>query len=154
MRTPAELLPHKNPMIFISDVRAADIKEGTLTAHSKICQTDVLYQSDIGGVPSYVALEYMAQAIGCFVGLYDIENTPDKQPGIGFVLGTRKLKIQKPILLLDEDFLIDIKIVFFDENIASFDCVMYNEKTKEEVATALINAYRPDDIEAFMKEYT
>ena len=152
MKTPAELLPHKEPMIFISDVRSADIKTGVLTAHSKIRQTDVLYQSDIGGVPAYATLEYMAQAIGCFVGLYDMEQ--GKKPGVGFVLGTRKLKIQKPILLLDEDFLIDVSVVFCDENMASFDCVMYNEKTKEEIATALINAYRPDDRDTFMKEYT
>ena len=154
MRTPAELLPHKEPMIFINDVRFADIKQGILTAHSKICQTDVLYQSDISGVPSYAALEYMAQAIGCFVGLYDLDQDPNKKPGVGFVLGTRKLNIQKPILVLDEDFLIDIKVVFYDENIASFDCVMYNEATKEIIATALINAYRPDDIDTFMREYT
>ena len=154
MKTPAELLPHKDPMIFISDVRSADLNKGTLTAHSKICQTDVLYQSDLGGVPGYAALEYMAQAIGCFVGLYDLEHSPDKQPGVGFVLGTRKMKVKKPVLNLDEDFLIDISVVFVDENVASFDCVMYNEKTKEEVANALVNAYRPENIDTFMKEYT
>lgn len=153
MKTPAELLPHKKPMIFISDVRSFDAQNGTLVAHSRIQETDILYQPSIGGVPVYASLEYMAQAIGCFVGLYDLEQNPDKKPGVGFVLGSRKLKILAPVFALGEDLLIKISLLFFDESIASFDCAIYNEKTNEEVASAIINAYRPENINDFIKEY-
>ena len=152
MKTPAELLPHQSPMIFISDVLSFDLKEGALVARTHIQKSDVLYQAALNGVPSYAALEYMAQSIGCFVGLYDLEN--GRKPGVGFVLGSRKLQIYHPVFLLNEDYDIRVKVLFCDENLASFECIMYNEKTNEEFANAIINAYRPDDIDTFMKDYT
>ncbi|MBR6412540.1 MAG: hypothetical protein IKS41_05215 [Alphaproteobacteria bacterium] len=154
MKTPAELLPHQAPMIFISDVRSFDIEKGILVAHSHIQESDVLYQKSLNGVPTYAALEYMAQAIGCFVGLYDLEQNPDKKPGVGFVLGSRKLQILKPVFLLDEDYIIKVSALFCDENLASFECIMYNEKTNDVFANAIINAYRPENIDTFMKDYT
>lgn len=154
MKTPAELLPHQDPMIFISDIRSFDTEKGILIAHTHIQKDDILYQNSINGIPTYAALEYMAQSIGCFVGLYDLQQHPHKKPGVGFVLGSRKLQIKKPVLLLDEDYDIKINALFCDDNIASFDCLMYNEKTNEEFATAIINAYRPENIDTFMKDYT
>lgn len=154
MRTPAELLPHQAPMIFISSIRSFDMKKGILLAHTHIQKSDVLYQKSLNGVPAYSALEYMAQAIGCFVGIYDLEQDPDQKPGVGFVLGSRKLQIRRPVLLADEDYCIQINALFCDENLASFECIMYNEKTNEEFANAIINAYRPENIDTFMKDYT
>ena len=154
MKTPAELLPHQEPMIFISDIRSFSIDKGFLLAHIHIQKTDVLYQESKKGVPSYSALEYMAQSIGCFVGLYDLEKDPHKKPGVGFVLGTRNLKIFRPVLELDKDYLIKVNALFCDNNLASFDCLMYNEETEEKMASAIINAYRPESIDSFMKDYT
>ncbi len=153
MKTPAELLPHKSPMILISDIRSFDIEKGILVAHTHIQKKDVLYQSEINGIPTYAALEYMAQSIGCFVGLYDLQKDPNKKPGVGFVLGSRKLQIQKPVLEENQDYCIKVCALFCDDNLASFECIMYNEKTNEEFANAIINAYRPENIDTFMKEY-
>ena len=154
MKTPAELLPHQSPMIFISDIRSFDFEKGCLIAHTRIQKSDIMYQMALKGVPTYAALEYMAQSIGCFVGLYDLKQNPDKKPGVGFVLGSRKLQIQKPVFLLDEDYCIDVHALFYDENLASFECIMYNETTGEEFANAIVNAYRPENIDTFMKDYT
>ena len=152
MQTPNELLPHEPPMVFVSDVCSFDAEKGALTARAHIQKTDILYQPAIGGVPAYAALEYMAQTIGCLVGLYDLRE--NKKPRVGFVLGTRKLKIEKPVLKSDEDYLIHVTSLFCDDNMASFDCVMCHEKTNETVATAIVNAYRPENINDFMKEYS
>jgi len=154
MKTPAELLPHKDPMIFISDIRSFDLKNGFLIAHVKIKQSDILFQSNIGGVPSYAALEYMAQSVGCFVGLYDLEKNPNNKPAVGFVLGSRRLQINVPVFKLDEDYLVKVNMLFCDETIASFECLMYNENTDEQVASAIVNVYRPESVSAFIKEYT
>jgi len=143
----SQLLPHEPPMIFIKDVEKIDLKEGKLTAKVVIQPTDIMYQESLGGVPSYAALEYMAQAIGCFVGYNDLEK--NKKPGIGFVLGSRKLSVYEPVFLNNEVYLLDISMVFCDESLASFDCVMY--KDKKTVAEATINAYRPDNIKEFME---
>lgn len=148
-----ELLPHKEPMIFIKDIKSVDVDKGTLTAVIEISETDIIYQQEINGIPSYTALEYMAQAIGCFVGYYDLHKFPDKKPGVGFVLGTRKLTINEPVLFKGSMYYVDVKALFCDENIASFECLLYNVKN-ETIAEAIVNAYRPSDIQTFMKEYT
>lgn len=153
MKTPAELLPHKSPMILISGIHSFNMEKGILIAHTRIQKENVLYQSAINGVPAYAALEYMAQSIGCFVGLYDLQKNPNKKPGVGFVLGSRKLQIQKPVLEVNQSYFIKVCALFCDENLASFECVLYNNETNEEFANAIINAYRPENIDTFMKEY-
>ncbi len=150
-KTPQELLPHEKPMIFISAVEAVNVDEGTLLARINISQNDIMYQSSIDGVPSYAAIEYMAQTIGCFVGYYDLAH--GRKPGVGFVLGTRKLKVFKSFFKRNESYFIDIKALFHDQQMASFDCQI-TDKDGNEFANSILNAYRPDDIEHFMKEYT
>ncbi len=154
MKTPAELLPHKAPMIFISDVHSFDFAKGELIARAKIQESDILFQPNLGGIQGYAALEYMAQSVGCFVGLYDLEKNPNNKPAVGFVLGSRQLKVFDPILKLGEDYLIKVDMLFCDDTIASFECLMYNEKTEAEVASAIINVYRPESLNDFVKEYT
>ena len=149
-KLPIELLPHRPPMIVISAVEIVDVDKGILTARADIHQEDILYQESFGGVPAYSAIEYMAQAIGCFVGYHDLSQ--GKKPGIGFVLGTRKLQIFDVCLKKDEAYSIDVKALFCDETIASFDCTI-KDKNDSLIATAILNAYRPNDIEHFMKEY-
>ena len=149
-KTPKELLPHANPMIFISAVEAVDVNKGTLLARIDVTQNDIMYQVSIDGVPSYAAIEYMAQTIGCYVGYYDLEH--NRKPGVGFVLGTRKLKVFESCFKKGESYFVNIQALFHDQQMASFECQI-TDKNGNVFANAILNAYRPDDIEHFMKEY-
>lgn len=142
-----KLLPHAAPMIFISEVENVDVEAGTLRAKITIKPSDIMYREDIKGVPSCAALEYMAQAIGCFVGYHDRQK--NIEPSVGFVLGTRKLAVHIPVFAVNETYFIDVKAVFCDESIASFDCIIY--KDEKAVAEATVNAFRPTDIKEFME---
>ena len=148
-----ELLPHRSPMIFISAVDSVDLDGGHLVARFEVKESDIAYQHELNGIPTYASLEYMAQAIGCFVGIYDRTHHPDKEPGVGFVLGTRKLSVKNPVFHVGQTYFVDIKLLFFEESIASFECIIYNAD-KQEISQAIVNAYRPDNIETFRKEYT
>lgn len=146
-----KILPHRTPMIFISDVRKCSLEENNLIAEADIKSSDILYQDNIKGVPAYAALEYMAQAIGCFIGHYDLLQDPEAEPGVGFVIGTRKLKTYLPVFKVNNRYYISVKSIFFDDTIASFDCKMYDNEDNI-AAEAILNAYRPTDIETFMRE--
>lgn len=150
-KTPEELLPHDHPMIVISEVENVDLKSGNLTARADIKKTDILYQPHINGVPTYSALEYMAQTIGCFAGYYDLEINPNKKPAVGFLLGTKKMEVFTPVLNVDESYFIKVQELFMEENLASFECSMYNKENKI-VANAIINTYRPENVDDFLKE--
>ena len=140
---PELLLPHNHPMIVINKVLDCDITAGTLTAIAIPNKDDVFYQPQINGIPSYFAIEYMAQSIGCFAGIYDLRHTHSNTPRIGFLLGTKKMEIFTPIISIDIPYTISITQLFMEDNLASFECVMVNSKN-EKIAEAIINTYRPD----------
>jgi len=146
------LLPHSPPMIVLDGVEDCDLDAGTLTARIKVKKDSIFYSEKIGGIPSCLALEYMAQAIACFVGYHDLKDNPDKTLGIGFIMGSRKMEVFNSVYKEGELYLVKIKSLFSSDGIASFECLIVNEKN-EPTATAVVNAYRPDDIDGFMREY-
>ena len=146
----SDLLPHRPPMQLITAVESVDFENQTLVARVDITQNDLMYDDNIGGIPSWISLEYMAQAIGCFIGAADLERDPNSVPGVGFVLGSRKMSVNIPTYLVGQSYFIHVAAVFFDKNIANFDCQIYNSDNNL-VASGAINVFRPDDIQKFME---
>ena len=146
----SDLLPHRPPMQLITAVESVDFDKQTLIARVDITPDDIMYDENIGGVPSWISLEYMAQAIGCFIGAADRERDPESKPVVGFVLGSRKLTVDIPTYLVGQSYFVHVSSLFFDKNIANFDCQIYNSDNNL-VASGAINVFRPDDIQKFME---
>lgn len=146
------LLPHKPPMILLSDVITESQTPDGITTKVTITEQDVFYDATLQGTASYIALEYMAQSIGVFAGLYDLSKVPPRQPSVGFILGTRKFKTYIPVFKVNETYFIRIKQELFDSEMVSFDCSIYDCADKL-CTEAVINAYRPQDLKTFMKDY-
>lgn len=146
----SDLLPHRPPMQLITAVESVDFDNQTLVARVDITPDDIMYDENIGGVPSWISLEYMAQAIGCFIGAADHERDPESKPVVGFVLGSRKLTVDIPTYLVGQSYFVHVSSLFFDKNIANFDCQIYNSDNNL-VASGAINVFRPDDIQTFME---
>lgn len=147
----SDLLPHKPPMQLITAVESVDFNAQKLVARVDITDQDLMYDKTIGGIPSWISLEYMAQAIGCFIGAADLEQNPKSVPAVGFVLGSRKLSVNIPAYLGGQSYFVHVKSVFCDKNIANFECQIYNSDNNL-VASGAINVFRPDDIKKFMDE--
>ena len=147
----SDLLPHRAPMQLITAVESVDFDTQTLVARVDITPDDLMYDANIGGVPSWISLEYMAQAIGCFIGAADRRQNPDSVPSVGFVLGSRRLSVNIPTYLVGQSYFIHVASLFCDKNIANFDCQIYNSDNNL-VASGAINVFRPDDIKQFMDE--
>ncbi len=146
-----KLIPQRAPMIFLSDVEKFDYENQILITRIDIRDTDLLYDASIGGIPSCATLEFMAQSIACCVGLNDLHDKPGKKPGVGFVLGSRKISVLTPVYNVNQSYFVHIKSMFCDENIASFDCQIFDEQNNL-VANGALNAFRPDDIKTFMEQ--
>lgn len=147
----SDLLPHRPPMQFITDIESIDFNAQNLVARVDITPDDLMYDKNLGGVPSWISLEYMAQAIGCFIGAADYEQDPTTKPAVGFVLGSRKLSINIPAYIVGQGYFVHVSGTFCDKNIANFDCEIYNSENNL-VASGAINVFRPDDIKQFMDE--
>jgi predicted hotdog family 3-hydroxylacyl-ACP dehydratase len=136
------LVPHSPPMVLIDEILHYDI-EG-LVALVKIYTDSLFYDESIGGVPAWASIEYMAQAISAWAGI----NAQKKKEGIklGFLLGTRKLKMPVKVLSVGQRFEIEIKQLLKDESgLAVFDCrIMQGAKIFVE---ARVNVFEVNDIE-------
>jgi len=143
---PVDLLPHKPPMVFVDRVVACDLEAGTLTAEFDVSPKNLFFDAEKNGVPAYVALEYMAQTIGCFSGIVDKMKTPTESVRAGFVLGTRKLELF--LDFFDEGtYRVAVSKVFFDDEIGAFESKIFCGN--ELVAAGTLNVFRPKNLNAF-----
>lgn len=147
--SPEELLPHKPPMVFVDRVVSYDEEKHSVETEIVVSEKSLFFDAELGGVPAYVAVEYFAQTIGCFAGIYDLSQVPPKSPGIGFVLGTRKFDSSVSVFASGR-FRVRARELFFDSEIASFECSLH-DLAGTEICTAILNAYRPADSEQLKK---
>lgn len=141
------LLPHRAPMILIDEVESFDAAEKRLVARVTITPNQLFFDGE--GVPSWVAIEYMAQTAAALVGMSD--RMQGRKARVGFLLGTRRLDLAIDRFAAGETYRIAAKCAFEDDSAAAFECVISDSRGSE-VATASLNAYRPANVAEFLKE--
>ena len=144
-----ELIPHRPPMVLIDAVESFDADAKRLVARVTIGENQLFF--DGKGVPNWVAIEYMAQTAAALVGYYDRHVAPGQPARPGLLLGTRKLDPKLERFEAGRTYRISAENAFSDSDAASFVCRIEDE-TGETVAMANLNAYRPPDMEQFLKE--
>lgn len=151
MRKLEELLPHGAPMIVLSGVKNCDIENSNIETFFTVSPSDIFFDENFGGVPSHFALEYMAQSIACFVGILGKAQNPQFKQEMGFVLGTRKMVLNIPAFENSKTYGVKAEKVFFDEEMASFECAIFDENGFE-CASATVNAFKPKNPLKFLNE--
>jgi len=143
------LLPHRRRLKLVDTV----LDYGR--EHLKVALTvrdEAPFGDGAGGVPAYLGLEYMAQAICAFSGLE--LNAAGETPKIGLLLGTRCYRAHTPRFLAGQTLEVFVQRVMggagevwvFDGRITDVDQNLFAE--------AQVKAYRPDDIRGFLREQT
>lgn len=145
-----KIIPQREPMIFLSDVEDFNYENQTLISRVDVRDTDLMFDTTLNGIPSCASLEFMAQSIACCIGLSDLRNNPDAGPVIGFVLGSRKISVLNSVYLVNRSYFVHVKSMFCDNNMASFDCQIFDED-KNLMANGILNAFRPDNMKTFME---
>jgi predicted hotdog family 3-hydroxylacyl-ACP dehydratase len=137
----ADILPHKAPMILLDKI--IEFREDLLHTSVTITQ-DSLFLTN-GKVPSYVSLEYMAQAIAAWNDIVSRQFSPSFQQ-LGFLLGTRKLKLQTPAFTIGTNLEVFGRCNYTDGEMGSFDCWIDHEGIQ--VASATLTVIQPKSIES------
>ncbi|MET1026303.1 MAG: hypothetical protein ABWY00_03980 [Dongiaceae bacterium] len=137
------LLPHARPMILLDRVVYRDAAR---------IVTEVAIRPEIPffvpgqGIAAHVALEYMAQSCGAFVGALAMET--GKPVRVGFLLGTRDFVSQvawfPPLAVLS----VTAALAFQDDEMAVFDCRVALQG--QDVVTAQLTVYQPTDVGAML----
>lgn len=145
-RDPSRYLPHRPPMLLIDSVEAAD---GT-SARCRVCvgeQCALFLEAD-GTYPASLFIEFMAQTVGVYAGVRDAGG----EPRVGFLLGSRSVKLAKDPLHEGEVYDIEAECSFFGEDAlpSQFDCRVTEKGV--EVARAVLTVFRPAGLEQFIQE--
>lgn len=139
----AELVPHSGRMSLLSAI--LDHGDDWLQAEVDICADSMF--ADARGVPAWVGLEYMAQAIAAYSGLQ--ERLRGERPKIGFLLGTRKYACNVDHFPIGQK----IRVRVNSEMIGSNGLNVFNGELRGEGirASAVVNVFQPDDAERFLE---
>jgi predicted hotdog family 3-hydroxylacyl-ACP dehydratase len=94
------------------------------------------------GAPAHIALEWMAQSCGAWVGIRAMEA---QQPvKIGFILGTRDFVASVPWFPLGDRLTVTAVCTFNDGEMAQFDCSL--DRGTETCARARLTVFQPRDL--------
>ena len=141
-----ELIPHSPPMVLVDNI--VDYGTDWLEARITIKPDSYFFDSEHQGVGSWVAIEYMAQAIAALAGIR--AKSQGQEVKLGFLLGSRKYHIHQPFLAVNQEYRIKVQQLYMDDSgLASFDCSIYQQDTI--FAQAKLNVFETDDKSAVMR---
>jgi predicted hotdog family 3-hydroxylacyl-ACP dehydratase len=118
----------------------------TVRSEATIRENNIFFRAG-HGVPAYVGFELMAQTISVYDGLR--RRVSGKKPAIGLLLGCRKYFAARPFFREGERLTIQATSLLGEEGMASFNCRIIGADGAE-LASGVINVYRPPDPDAFM----
>jgi predicted hotdog family 3-hydroxylacyl-ACP dehydratase len=129
-----ELLPHGPEMTLIDRLVAYDEKKSVAVV--EISPASRFFEP--GGVPGWVGIEYMAQAVAAHMGFEARQR--GAPPPIGFLLGTRAYESRVARFPAGSKLTIDIEPLWLDAGVGAFKCSI---ALAEVVATAVVSTYQP-----------
>lgn len=142
-----DVLPHDAPMILLDELISFDEESGTCS--HIISDTSLLFDENLQGVPSYVGIEYMAQSIAAYANANEILN--GRAVEIGFLVSTRKYKCDSSVFKKGMKLIIMVNKLYRDDSgLSAFDCSI--SENNNQIASARINVFQPEDPEKFLAE--
>lgn len=137
------LLPHAHPMILIDGVTGWD--ETAIETALRI-RSDMPFFEAGKGIAAHIAIEWMAQTCGAFVGLE--ARLAGLPPKIGFLLGTRAFRSNIAWFTEGADITIRADVKLRDNETGAFDCVV--RMGGQEMAQATLILHQPADVAAVL----
>ncbi|MCK4675632.1 MAG: hypothetical protein KAT61_06930 [Gammaproteobacteria bacterium] len=139
----ADLVPHSGKMSLLDNV--VEYGDGWLCA--EVCITVDSMFVDEKGVPAWVGLEYMAQAVAAYAGLQERQN--GGRPKLGFLLGSRKYLCSTDYFSIGKILLLKVQLDMQAANgLNAFQCVLQGEGVE---ASASLNVFQPEDPDKFLQ---
>lgn len=129
-----ELLPHKSKMFLLDHLVHHDTAARTLESISLITKENIFYDEEIGGVPSHVAFELIAQSISALSGVTGYEMGVKPKPG--FLLSLINYSANVPFFKTGTSIHVKIKKVDEIENILTYYGEAFSSENPETSAVS------------------
>jgi len=130
-------VPHRGAMLLLDRLLVADDESAVAEV---MVPRDGLFLHD-AGMPSWVGIEYMAQAVAAWAGWRALQK--DKPVQIGFLLGSRRYEATQPFFAPGTLLTISVRCELLGDNgLGMFDCRIQADGEKQ-LATARISVFEP-----------
>jgi predicted hotdog family 3-hydroxylacyl-ACP dehydratase len=141
-----QLLPHRPPMILLDRLvqthGATTLCEVTIGPHSMFLQA--------AGVPAFVGIEYMAQAVAAHGGYRSyLEGEPIV---VGLLLGTRRLDTTCQFFELGQTLHIEVSHIWGKHELMRFRCAITNAVSATRLQQAELNVFKPKALQSYLEE--
>jgi len=141
-----DYIPHRPPMRLIEEL--VEGGEDGVSTRVMIRRDSTFFNEQLKGVPAWVGLEYMAQTAAVWVGMDDLRH--QRPVELGFLVSARQYQAKQPVFPLDSRLIVTVKRQFGEDAIVVFNGDIRAENG-EEFASAHFTAYRPDDVNAYLR---
>jgi predicted hotdog family 3-hydroxylacyl-ACP dehydratase len=116
------LLPHRGAMRLIDSVAHCD--DQAIVARVRVRPDGLFHGAD--GVPAWVGIEYMAQAVAAWSGVRG--SAGGGSPRIGYLLGSRRYEAAVPAFAVGSELTVHAQCELIGENgLGMFDCRIEHE---------------------------
>jgi predicted hotdog family 3-hydroxylacyl-ACP dehydratase len=140
-----DLVPHRGPMSLLDSID--DYGEDWLRA-TVTPRTGARFAT-ADGVPTWVGIEYMAQAASAFGGIEQVQR--GGRPSIGLLIGARYYRCVQDYFSFGTPLAVLVRIAMRDaEDFAAYDCRIL--VADREIAECTLKAYRPRDLAPLLAE--
>ena len=139
-----QLLPHRPPMILID--RMIDATDAGSTCEVTI-GPQTLFMGP-GGVPAFVGLEYMAQAVAAYGGYKSY--LAGEPMAIGFLLGIPQLKTYCQLFDCGQTLQVQVTHVWGDNELMQFHYTIHDALTGKLLQQAELTVFKPKDFQSYL----
>ena len=115
----SELVPHKGKMFLLNRICDYDLEINLITTEIDITRDNLFYEDELGGVPAWVAFEYMAQSVSALSGLQG--RTKSEKPKVGFVMSVSSFNAYVPVFKQGETVVINVLEKTRNDNAVTFE---------------------------------
>lgn len=135
-----QLVPHQGEMCLLSRIVAYG--DDWIRAEVDIDASSTFARQE--GIPAWIGIEYMAQAVAAFSGIQQQSGQP---PRIGFLLGTRRYICNTALFAFGQTLTIEAhREMQADNGLLVFQCVLRGEQVE---AQANLNIFEPEDVQRY-----
>jgi predicted hotdog family 3-hydroxylacyl-ACP dehydratase len=142
------LLPHQGKMFLLSRLRNYDLDKRVLTGEYDITGDCLFYDTVLGGVPSWVGIELIAQSISALSGLKG--RRKGEKPRLGFILSVSDMRAEIPVLRAGTTAVITIQEEYKMDAIYTFHGAVSAEGKK--AVEAKLTVMEVDDISVIQNQ--
>ncbi len=117
------LLPHKGRMFLLDRAVDVNFEEYSIKTQVNVTEQSMFFDKALGGTPSYVTFEYMAQSISALSGIDNRRR--GLPPKVGVILSVSDFKTTVPVIKAGTTVIVlDCQQDIVDR-VFSFNCTAY-----------------------------